>query len=149
MQTPAESQDILIVEDNDDDFEATERALTRSKNLSNPIARCRDGSDAWAYLNGEGRYASPQPPRKPGLILLDLNMPGLDGRQLLARMKKSADLCQIPVVVMTTSVADEDVNACYRAGANTYVRKPISWSDFSEAVTRLNEYWFQIALLPK
>lgn len=142
-------QEILIVEDNNDDFEATERALVRNKNLSNPIVRCRDGLDAWAYLKGEGKYAPPDRPRKPGLMLLDLNMPGLDGRKLLKRMQDDPGLGGIPVVVMTTSTAPEDVLACYQAGANTYVPKPVSWPEFSEAVTRLHEYWFQIALLPK
>lgn len=143
------SQTILIVEDNDDDFEATERAFKRNKNLSNPLARCRDGLDAWLYLKGEGPYAPPNRPASPGLILLDLNMPGLDGRKLLGRMKEDPDLLKIPVVVMTTSSAAEDINTCYGAGANTYVRKPVQWPDFAEAVTRLHDYWFQIALLPK
>lgn len=142
-------QDILIIEDNDDDFEATERALLKKINLSNPIHRCRDGLDAWAYLRGEGRYALPIQPKRPGLILLDLNMPGLDGRKLLKRIKEDQKLCRVPVVVMTSSDAEEDIDACYSAGANTYVRKPVSWTGFAEAVARLHDYWFQIALLPK
>ena len=143
------SQTILIVEDNDDDFEATERALFRKKNLSNPIVRCRDGQDALDYLNRDGQYASRDEHGPPSLILLDLNMPGLDGRQVLKRIKQDDALCKIPVVVMTTSTAQEDIDASYRAGANTYVHKPIYWNDFVEAILRLHDYWFQIAVLPK
>ena len=149
MAASPDAQDIIIVEDNDDDFEATERALKRNKNLSNPIIRCKDGLDAWHYLTGQGTYATRLRMGEPGLILLDLNMPGLDGRKLLAWMKADEELKKIPVVVMTTSTAKEDIESCYRAGANTYVRKPVSWPEFSEAVTRLLEYWFQIAILPK
>jgi len=143
------TKEILIVEDNDDDYEATERALVRNTNLSNTVVRCRDGLEAWAYLRAEGKFAPPNHPRKPNLILLDLNMPGLDGRKLLSRIKDDPELDQIPLVVMTTSTAEEDINACYRAGANSYVRKPVSWPEFLEAIGRLQEYWFQIALLPK
>lgn len=143
------NQTILVVEDNDDDFEATERALLRSTNLSNPIARCRDGLEAWSYLKRQGPYAQPDAAPRPGLILLDLNMPGLDGRKLLARIKEDPELNDVPVVVMTTSTAAEDIDACYRAGANTYVRKPVSWTEFADAIARLHDYWFQIALLPR
>lgn len=149
MPSHTTPQEILIIEDNDDDFEATQRALTRNKNLSNPVVRCFDGLDAWAYLQAEGKYSPPNHPNCPGLILLDLNMPGLDGRKLLARIKRDPDLNQIPVVIMTTSSETEDVDACYRAGANTYVPKPVCWPEFSEAITRLHEFWFEIALLPK
>ncbi len=143
------SPTILIVEDNDDDFEATERALRKNKNLSNPITRCRDGLDAWAYLRQEGKYAPPNDPPQPGLVLLDLNMPGLCGRKLLSRVKGDPVLCKLPVVVLTTSAANEDINGCYRAGANTYIPKPVSWTEFAASIDRLHEYWFQVALLPR
>lgn len=142
-------QDILIIEDNDDDFEATERALSKNTTLANPIQRCRDGLEAWAYLRGEEPFSGLNLRALPGLILLDLNMPGLDGLKLLKRIKGQDDLKKIPVVVMTTSSEQEDVEGCYRAGANTYVQKPVSWTEFTEAMTRLQEYWFQFALLPK
>lgn len=148
MSEGSNVQSILIVEDNDDDYEATLRALQREKHLKNPVFRCSDGLDAWEYLNGTGRYAPPNDTPRPGLVLLDLNMPGLDGRQLLQRMKSDIILREIPVVVMTTSTAEEDIRACYKAGANTYIRKPASWVDFKEAITRLHEYWFHFAILP-
>lgn len=141
-------QEILIIEDNDDDFEATMRALKRTGKLANEIRRCRDGFDAWDYLQGRGRYAPPNRPRRPGLALLDLNMPGLDGRKLLQRIKDDPELRALPVVVMTTSTEPRDVQICYDAGANTYVTKPVSFPEFVEAMTRLRDYWFQIALLP-
>lgn len=143
------AQTILIVEDNDDDFEASARALTRSVKFSNPIDRCRDGLEAWEYLSGTGRFAPPNHREKPGLVLLDLNMPGLDGRKLLSRLKASDALRKIPVVVMTTSAEPEDVQLCYDAGANTYICKPISWSEFCNAIARLQEYWLRIAILPE
>lgn len=149
MHDPNGIQTILIIEDNDDDFEATERALCRKKSLSNPIFRCRDGQEALDYLKGNGRYASRDVTGTPALILLDLNMPGLDGRKVLERIKKDDALCDIPVVVMTTSTAQEDISASYRAGANTYVQKPIYWNEFVEAISGLHDYWFQIAILPK
>lgn len=148
MPDAREPQEVLIVEDNDDDFEATVRALTRNGNLANPIRRCRDGLEAWEFLRGEGRYAGRAPSSRPGLALLDLNMPGLDGRKLLQRIKNDPGLRSIPVVVMTTSTEPADVQICYDAGANTYVRKPVSFPDFVEAMARLKDYWFQIALLP-
>lgn len=149
MHDPNGIQTILIIEDNDDDFEATERALCRKKSLSNPIFRCRDGQEALDYLKGNGQYASRDVTGTPALILLDLNMPGLDGRKVLERIKKDDALCDIPVVVMTTSTAQEDISASYRAGANTYVQKPIYWNEFVEAISGLHNYWFQIAILPK
>ncbi|MFK7746200.1 MAG: response regulator [Roseobacter sp.] len=141
--------DIFVVEDNDDEFEATERALRQNDGPGRCIKRCCDGHDAWEYLTGNVHYAATHNAALPALVLLVLNMPGLDGRRLLARMKDNEDLSALPVVVMTTSTAPEDILACYRAGTNTYVKKPVSWSEFSHAVERLHEYWFEIALLPK
>ena len=149
MHDPNATRTILVVEDSDDDFEATERALSTGIGRLNPVVRCKDGLDAWDYLNQTGPYVSPNLPRRPGIVLLDLNMPGLDGRKLLARMKNDPKLCKIPVVIMTTSAEDHDVEACYRAGANTYVCKPVSWAEFAESVSRLHAYWFDIAILPK
>lgn len=143
-KTPA----ILVIEDNDDDFEATERALCRGAATDVAVQRCHDGLEAWEFLKATGRYATdPQP--CPALVLLDLNMPGLDGRRLLARIKGDEALCHIPVVVMTTSEDQKDVRQCYRTGANTYLRKPLAWSSFAEAMQSLRSYWFQTATLPE
>lgn len=149
MPFSREYHDILVVEDNDDDFEATERVLTASGDVKTPVRRCRDGLEAWRYLKGEGDAVVAGSHRLPGLILLDLNMPGLDGRRFLRRVKEDDDLRPIPVVVMTTSNDSRDVESCYDAGANTYVCKPVVWSEFTAAITRLRDYWFGMAVLPK
>ena len=140
------SQPILIVEDSDDDYESTVRALTRSGNLSNPLVRCKGGQEAIDWLR-DGSASSAG--ARPGLILLDLNMPGLDGRSVLKVIKNDPELRDIPVVVLTTSKDDKDIEACYQEGANTYIQKPVDLDGFFTAIQRLKEYWFEIAILPK
>lgn len=149
MNSVRASQTILIVDDSDDDYDATVRALTKSANLMNPIHRCEDGEETLDYLFRRGRYADPDAAPRPGIILLDLNMPGIDGRKVLKEIKGDAGLRSIPTIVMTNSEDERDINACYDMGANTYVQKPLNWPGFLEAVTRLKEYWFEIAVLPK
>ena len=141
------SQTVLIVEDSDDDYEMTEMAL-RESNLANPLARCENGQDALDYLYREGDYADSSPPR-PGVILLDLNMPGVDGRRVLEKIKSDDALKDIPVVVLTTSSDGRDIDDCYKIGANTYIQKPVDLENFMQAIRRLKEYWFEIAILPK
>jgi two-component system response regulator len=136
-----ESQPILIVEDSEDDFEATRRAFDKA-NLRNRIEHAVSGEDALTYLRAEA-------PPKPGLILLDLNMPGLDGRKTLEIIKRTDALKKIPVVILTTSDDERDVKACYELGANTYIQKPVDFDGLISAIRRLKEYWFEIALLPK
>jgi CheY-like chemotaxis protein len=143
MPFTQEIQEILVVEDNDDDFEATERALSGS---SSRIKRCRDGLEALQYLKGCGEGS--ENGQLPGLILLDLNMPGLDGRRFLERMKNYETLRLIPVVIMTTSNDVLDVQKCYDAGANTYVCKPVQWREFNLAISRIRDYWLDVAVLP-
>ncbi|MEM8948493.1 MAG: response regulator [Pseudomonadota bacterium] len=148
--TPIEgTQTILIVDDSDDDFDATVRALTKGRNLCNPLHRCEDGQETLDYLFRTGRYSPPANAPKPGIILLDLNMPGIDGRTVLTKIKGAPLLRSIPVIVMTNSDDAQDINACYDMGANTYIQKPLDWPSFFEAVNRLKEYWFEIALLPR
>jgi two-component system, response regulator len=141
-------QSILLVEDNEDDYEATCRAFKKA-NLHNPIVWCRSGRDALDRLKGEGAHRLASRGSRPGLVLLDLNMPGMDGRKTLDAIKRDTTLKQIPVIVLTTSADEHDVLACYQMGANTYVQKPISFEALIEAIRRLKEYWFEIALLPK
>lgn len=143
------SQTILVVEDSDDDYDATVRALLRGTNLKNPIHRCEDGAETLDYLFRRNRYADPQCSPRPGIILLDLNMPGIDGRNVLQQIKSDAQLRSIPTIIMTNSDDERDISACYDMGANTYVRKPLNWVGFVDAVARLKEYWFEIAVLPK
>ncbi len=142
-------QTILIIDDSDDDYDATVRALVKGTNLKNPIHRCEDGKESLDYLFRRGRYSGPEAAPRPGIILLDLNMPGIDGRKVLDEIKNDPGLRSIPTIVMTNSDDERDINACYDMGANTYVRKPLNWANFLEAMSRLKEYWFEIAVLPK
>jgi CheY-like chemotaxis protein len=138
----------LLVEDSPEDFETTERAFRKS-GLRNPIVRCADGDEALDYLFRRGQYAAPAKSPRPGVILLDLNLPGTDGREVLTEIKADPVLKQIPVVVLTTSRDDRDVDACYKAGANSYIQKPVDMDGFLKAIERLNGYWFEVVILPK
>lgn len=142
------NQPILLVEDSPEDYETTERAFRRS-GLRNPIFRCSDGDEALDFLHRRGAYADPARSPRPGVILLDLNLPGTDGREVLAEIKADPSLKQIPVVVLTTSRDDRDVDACYRAGASSYIQKPVDLDGFIRAIERLNGYWFEVVILPK
>ncbi len=137
------SQTILLVEDSDDDYEATMRAFKKA-NLHNPVHWCNSGQAALDFFR-ELNHDSP----RPGVILLDLNMPGLDGRKTLKLLKENSRTMYIPVIILTTSDDERDVEECYRSGANTYVKKPITFDGLIEAIKRLGEYWFEIAILPK
>jgi len=142
------SQPILIVEDSDDDYEATVRALTRDGPLSNPILRCEDGAEALQYLEA-AVSGDTESPTLPGIVLLDLNLPGVDGREVLKRFKSTEATCRIPIVILTTSDDEWDVNRCYEAGANTYIKKPVDLDGFFTALRSLKEYWLQVAVLPR
>jgi len=144
----AKSQSILMVEDSEDDYEATVRAFKKAS-LHNPIVWCRSGRDALDLLKQEGAHKNARNGSQPGLILLDLNMPGLDGRKTLQLIKDDGKLKRIPVIILTTSSDERDIQDCYQMGANTYVQKPVSFDGLIEAIKRLKAYWFEIALLPK
>lgn len=137
----SEAQPILVVEDSEDDFDATQRAFAKT-NLRNPIRHAFSGQEAVDYLEGKGNT-------RPGIILLDLNMPGLDGRRTLEIIKRNPELRKIPVVILTTSADERDVKACYDLGANTYIQKPVDFDGLIAAIRQLKEYWFEIAILPK
>lgn len=136
---------VLIVDDSDEDYETTVRALRRA-GLANPIERCVDGDDALDYLFRRGRYKTV---KIPALMLLDLNMPGTDGREVLQELKADPVLRKIPVVVLTTSNDTRDIERCYDIGANSYVYKPVNLDGFMEAVRRLKDYWFEVVVLPR
>ena len=143
--THAHQAKILIVEDSPEDFEATHRALRKS-GLKNTIEHCNDGDDALDFLYQRGEFENA---RRPGIILLDLNMPGTDGREVLEDIKNNPELKTIPVVVLTTSSDERDIEACYQAGANSYVAKPVGLENFVRAIQRLHDYWFEIVVVPK
>jgi two-component system response regulator len=137
---------VLLVEDNEDDYEAAVRSLKKN-HFVNPVQWCKNGQDGIDYLRHAGAYANNNDP-VPGLILLDLNMPGIDGRGMLKMIKEDQKLCTIPVVVLTTSSDTKDVEQCYQLGANTYIQKPVSFEGLVGAIRTMKEYWFGIALLP-
>lgn len=142
------SQTILIVEDSDDDYMATVRAFKKA-NLINPVRRCTNGDQAIDYLLQRGEFSGPDKAPRPSIILLDLNLPGTDGREVLGTIKADPDLQKIPVIVLTTSNAEQDIEQCYAAGANSYVQKPVDLVGFIQSVARLTDYWFNVSILPK
>lgn len=145
--TQLEPPAILLVEDNVDDYDATIRSF-KTAHLDNPVQWCTTGQDALNFLRGDGKYAAQQGVR-PGLILLDLNMPGIDGRETLSLIKQDPALKKIPVIILTTSTDERDIEQCYEMGASTYIQKPVDFTGLVEAVARLKSYWFGIAILPK
>ena len=139
---------LLVVEDNDDDYIAMTRAF-KLAGLSNPRLRCVDGDQALDYLYRRGAYQDPAASPTPMLILLDLNLPATDGREVLRQVKADPQLRSIPVIVLTTSTAEQDIERCYQYGANSYVQKPVEMAGFVLALTRLREFWLEVALLPR
>jgi len=146
--TTTPQQPILLVEDSPEDYEATVRAL-KTAGLANPLYRCEDGDEALDFLFRRGTYTDPRTAPRPGIILLDLNLPGTDGREVLAAIKADEDLRSIPVIVLTTSTDERDIEMCYRYGANSYVKKPVDLAGFLHAIHRLRDYWFEVVILPK
>ncbi len=138
---------ILLVEDDPEDQKLTERALRASK-LRNRVFIVDDGEQALDYLYRRGEFSAPKKAPRPDLILLDLNMPKLDGRAVLSRIKQDPDLRTIPVVVLTTSSQEEDILRSYELGVNSYVTKPVQMDGFMKAIRELERYWFELVVLP-
>ena len=138
---------ILLVEDNPNDEELTLRAL-RKANIANEVAIARDGQEALDFLFATGKYAGRELPTMPAVVLLDLKLPKLDGIDVLQRIRADPRTKLIPVVVLTSSSEDEDMVRSYQSGANSYVRKPIEFSAFANAVTQLGMYWVLINQIP-
>ena len=134
---------ILVVEDNPDDEEFTLRALKRA-NVTNEIVVVRDGEEAVDYLFGTGRHAGRDPAERPAVVLLDLKLPKLNGIEVLQRMRAAPETRLVPVVILTSSSEEEDKLKSYSSGANSYVRKPVEFAAFADAVARLGVYWLLI-----
>jgi two-component system, response regulator len=134
---------VLLVEDNPDDVALTLRAFQRA-GITHPVVVMEDGVEALEYLFGEGRYAASGPARQPLVVLLDLNLPRLDGHEVLRRIRADPRTRRLPVVVLTSSSQDADVVRSYDSGANSYVRKPVSFLAFVEAARQLGVYWLQL-----
>ena len=147
MNIKDEKNIILVIEDSDEDFYATRRAFKKS-GFSNQIIHCVDGEDALDYLYQQGKYSNLSHTALPTIILLDLNLPKKDGRKILEIIKKDVNLKEIPVLVLTTSLDDRDIDYCYATGANSYIQKPVDLEQFMESIQKLKNYWFDIVILP-
>jgi CheY-like chemotaxis protein len=138
---------ILLAEDDEEDLQLTIEALKENR-LGNDIRTTRDGEELMDYLLRRGAYADPASAPVPGLILLDLNMPRKDGREALAEIKSNDALRKIPVIVLTTSKAEEDIFRSYDLGVNSFVTKPVTFAGLAESMKVLSQYWFEIVELP-
>ena len=139
---------IVMADDDPADVRLTQKALEECQ-LKNDFRHVSDGRELLDYLKRSGRYADPASSPRPGLILLDLNMPGMDGRTALGEIKADHDLRRIPVVILSTSKADEDVLKSYDLGANSFVSKPVTFDGLVEVMRTLDTYWFQLVALPR
>jgi CheY-like chemotaxis protein len=137
---------VLVVEDSNEDFTAVSRAF-RKHALPNPLLHCADGDQALEYLLGRGKHPA-WPPALPAIILLDLNMPGTDGRDVLKVLKQDARLRAIPVIIFSTSANRRDIQDCYHLGANSYITKPIAYAVLEQKVRLLMRYWLEETHLP-
>ena len=137
---------ILLVEDNPDDELLTRRALRKNRIVSEVVV-LRDGPSAIDYLFAQGRYAN-RTARQPDLVLLDLKMPKIDGLEVLKIIRSNAHTAMLPVVVLTTSNEQADIRTSYANGANSYVRKPVDFDQFTDAMRLIGEYWLGLNELP-
>ena len=140
-------QYLLAIEDSDEDFEAFVRTMQKSS-LATPIYRCIDGDEALDFLYHTGKYTEEATAPRPSLILLDLNLPGTDGREVLKQLKEDENLKTIPVVVFTTSSNPKDIEVCYRYGVNGYILKPIDIDKLRKTIQVFINYWFEAIVLP-
>ena len=138
---------ILVVEDSDEDYEAMIRAF-RKTDVTLPVRRCADGEEALDYLMRRGPYAADGEAPRPAVVLLDLNLPGTDGREVLEQIKADEATRSTPVVVLTTSSSPRDIDGCYRRGASSYIIKPVNYEKYLGAIRALKDYWFSTVTLP-
>ena len=139
---------IFLVEDNADDEALTLRALKKN-NISNQVIVARDGLEALDFLFAKGKYADRDMTVQPQVMLLDLNLPKIDGLTVLKRLREDERTKLIPVVILTSSKEEQDIIEGYSVGANSYVRKPVDFNDFSEAIRQLGLYWLILNEVPK
>jgi CheY-like chemotaxis protein len=141
------SQLLLIVEDSDEDFEALNRVMQQNI-VVNPIFRCIDGDEALDFLHHCGNYSNSETFPCPSIILLDLNLPGTDGREVIAQIKQHEHLRKIPIVVFTSSANPKDVEMCYQHSVASYILKPIDIEKLIKTIHSLITYWLDIVILP-
>ena len=148
MRTGRKPIVILLADDDEEDRMLACDALTESR-LSNDITCVTDGEDLMDYLHRRGKYTAAGDAPRPGLILLDLNMPKKDGREALREIKSDPDLRQISVVVLTTSKAEEDIYSSYDSGASSFISKPLTFEGLVDVMKGLGRYWLEIVDLPR
>ncbi len=136
---------VLIAEDNEHDLVATKRAW-KKYNIANPLHVVRDGEECLDYLHQRGKYSEPGSAPRPGILLLDIKMPKMDGLTVLEHIREDEKLHRLPVVILTTSKAEEDRLRSYDLGANAYIMKPVGFQNFAEAVRTINLFWELVEL---
>jgi len=137
---------ILLVEDSLHDIEITRRAFSKGP-VKVELAVARRGQDALDYLNHRGKFHPPDTSPRPALVLLDMNLPGMSGLEVLGQIKNAPHLKSIPVIILTVSERREDITRSYELGANTYIQKPVEFSAFMRSVKSIQEYWMETAAL--
>lgn len=147
MTNPYKTCPILMAEDDEDDRFLVQKAMEKNQ-VPNPLVIVPDGEELLDYLHRRGRFSGLAAATAPCLILLDLNMPRMDGRQALKFIKSDEKLKKIPIVVLTTSPSPEDLDGSYDVGANSYIRKPSSFDGLVKAVLSLKQYWLETVQLP-
>jgi CheY-like chemotaxis protein len=145
--TTKDSIVILMADDDEDDILLTEKALRQGK-LLNELYCVRDGEELLDYLLHRGAYTDTAKAPRPGIILLDLNMPRKDGREALKEIKADPDVKDIPIVVFTTSKAEEDIYRSYKLGVNSFITKPVTFERLIEVMQMIGKYWFEVVTLP-
>jgi CheY-like chemotaxis protein len=136
--------EILLVEDNEGDIGLVEEVFQEGR-INNNLSVAEDGEEAMMFLRNEGQFAKAT---RPDLILLDLNLPGMDGREVLKEVKEDDDLKKIPVVVLTTSKAEEDILKSYDLHANSYITKPVDFNQFMNVIKSIESFWLEVVKLP-
>ena len=147
MNIRNKSGTILMAEDDPDDCLLTQEAFEESQ-LTNDLRFVQDGEELLDYLHRRGKFTQPTLAPWPSLILLDLNMPRKDGREVLKELKDDPHLCQIPVIILTTSQSDEDIIYSYNLGANSFITKPVTFDGLVNVMKILGQYWFDTVILP-
>lgn len=148
MTRSSDMAPILMADDDADDRMLTKDAFAEN-HLANEMRFVEDGAELMDYLRRRGKYADKSLSPRPCLILLDLNMPKMSGRECLAEIKGDPELRSIPIVVLTTSTAEEDLYRSYELGVSSYISKPVTFDGLVEAIGKFGSYWFELALLPK
>ncbi|NJM68715.1 MAG: response regulator [Scytonema sp. RU_4_4] len=141
------NEPLLVVEDSNEDFRMLQRFMRRMA-VPNPIYRCTNGDEVLDFLYQEGNYQDPNVAPRPSVILLDLNLPGIDGRDILERLKQDRSFREIPVIVFTTSSNPRDIELCYQKGANGYLIKPMDAQELQKTIQAFVDYWLEVNTFP-